>query len=422
MQSYGQRNRERVKDERSSSTRTGYSTVTGVSWSAVDLKAKGQYKKTNDVVTSRYAELSRKGTVVMSPYQSIVANLTQEHTQACKLEQPPGSGGQGWYNTGFGNFCTGRGHSPGDYWLGTGLDLISAEDRQALAVEASTRVLSQIGRSNVDWWENIAEVNKSMELLKHPFASWFRVHNRKNSWQKDLLQSTPSLYLLLRYGVQPLVTSVNGVLNNLKKSTRPTRVTTRASAADSRRRDDTGRTSTTYWGSCELQYKRSTTETLQYRAMSIDKMISDFEYTYGLSSKQLLTLPWELIPWSFVVDWALNVGDFLGALAQSLYPSSLGQCLVSTRTVTEYREATNTVAWSPSTIEVKQPFGGWSRADIVWKNRVVGLTGPGLVIKSNLRLESVTRAADTFALITQQIQRAGELFDVAWKARKRVTV
>lgn len=370
----------------------------------------GSYEEMQDWVTPRFSERKGKGEVIMSPMAKLKASLQGQMLANMKYASNPPSNTFWAKSSGPSMWLAYNGWSRtvpvGAYWKGNYRNsIVPPADVSNAQIEACTRARSQIGRSNTDMWENLAEVNKTFDLLKSPIGSWF-------PWERKVRKVTVGLsaaraWLVYRYGVRPLVLSVNEVLSNLQKKARPTRVTTRAnSVVGGTSVLDSFQTSKTYWSDAYHTVQRLRNERVTVRAMSIDEVTSDFEYTYGLASKQLLTLPWELIPWSFVVDWAVNVGDFIGALAQSFYPASLGQCFVTTTEYTESRALLGTTAFNPGTFSILEPGSGTSQMSITWQERSVGLLGPGLVIKQDFRFDQATRLADSLSLIALQISKA----------------
>lgn len=395
-------NRKRIRDRRSSTYQSGRNGSS--SWDGTTANSIGEYAEMNDVSTPRFREKSGKGEIVMNPMSKLSAKLRNDQTASLIYEQPPGNLNKSTWDTGFGNRCTGRGNDGGGWTIWSGLSLVSSTDISNAITETCTRCASQIGRSNTDMWENIAEADKTVALLRSPLASWFKFEKKARIATAGL--SAAQAWLVYRYGIKPLVLSVNDVLNNLKKETRPTRNTTRAVTRDTRNSSGSGTTTQTYWYANRFDYHFDRTEYLEVRAMSIDEVIMENQYTYGLATKSLVTLPWELVPYSFVVDWFVNVGDFVGAIAQSFFPRSLGQCYVVRQSILDSRYATASVPFAPSVVNVVQSIGGWSTLEQELTYRVVGLSAPGVVIKNDFRLDSATRIADSLALVGQQVMRA----------------
>lgn len=84
--------------------------------------------------------------------------------------------------------------------------------------------------------------------------------------------------------------------------------------------------------------------------------------TLGLTDP--LTVAWELLPWSFVIDWFLPIGDYLDVL--NVIPKLQGSYVRSSR-----KRMTGAYAYPKDIDYVSCGLGGWSGSH-VWVNRTVG--------------------------------------------------
>lgn len=359
----------------------------------------GSIRTTTDYVTSNYRKRSEAGEIIMSPYDSISVTTASESTSNQEGYTPPGPAS--WFK------FTGDWNSHNLEWGSAGPaivrnELIPNEDIQRLRTLASTRVLSQIGRPRTDNWENLAEMQKTVDALKAPFYSWFRYYRKLGDVGSAGL-SAANLWLQMRYGLLPVMRSVVETVEQLKKRHRPERVTTRAQEAISAQVSQTR--TWVHGGTYTRVYGIQKTETHRVRAMSIDEALfgKGIAFDAGFSAKGLMSLPWELLPWSFVADWFFNVGDFIGALGNYFQEKSLGQCLVLETVVSEIRQDQSVTPLPSSGYVLTSPSGGWIRRDLVWKTRSIGLESPGIVSKTDYRLDTVTRVGDMAALIGQSV-------------------
>jgi len=139
--------------------------------------------------------------------------------------------------------------------------------------------------------------------------------------------------------------------------------------------------------------------------MTIDEFVVSVSYRLGFTAKQIVTLPWELVPYSFVIDWFANVGDFLGAMADfALSEKALGSCVVGRWDIQESYNLLTTVSSNPYYTFDRIPYGSIV-AKAILKARSPGLSGPGLVVKSNFRLDEAIRIADALSLVEQALIR-----------------
>jgi hypothetical protein len=122
----------------------------------------------------------------------------------------------------------------------------------------------------------------------------------------------------------------------------------------------------------------------------------------GLGTKELMKLPWELVPFSFVVDWFANVGDFYGSFLPTPGYTQLGSCVVSERTTSVVHNVTSFTQPSYA-YNMIRPCTGSLTLTSTRKIRA-GLMAPGLVIKSDFRFSNLTRCADAVALLLQRMR------------------
>lgn len=390
----------------------------------------GRRRDMTDIVIPNYRKEVAKGKVFMNYMES----RSQDVALGVKTHIAGSVNGQDFFDSEGSNLqhisCHWPGHSD---WNITRWDVVPASSVLALADEVCTRTLSQIGRSDAANWENIAEVGKTVAMLRAPVQSFLKFLNSDGavrryrrsisgvgSLSKDLGLTATNAWLAFRYGVMPVVRSVDDTLKqlrkNLKYGSEVVRMTTRSShaisgAANSLLQQSDG----TYISDVAIRKSASH----QVRAMSLDEVVWDVPTLLGLGSKDLLTLPWELIRLSFVADWFANVGDYIGAMSQAMYPKSLGQCYTLQSTRTEYRETiTHTV---PANYIINSFRRGWVREDTVWKTRYPGLRAPKIGIRADFRFDDLTRVADAFALTAAQLRNApfSKLDDIVAAFRNR---
>lgn len=361
-----------------------------------DVFGNGQVELMSDTVTPGYKERSAAGEVIMTPLTSSDITRYQAVTSQGYIVRT-GIPTQ-WYQYG-GALRTLETHGVGPGSVLTqaaGGFIIPYSTYDQLASEVSTAVLSKIGRASTDTWENMAEARKSLNMLWSPLSSWFAFERKAK--MKSVGMSAANAWLMYRYGIRPLVGSVHDIMTAVQNGLKTERVTSRATRSVSASEPISG---TRVGYGVTYQYTGMKTESAIVRGMSLDELTTDWRYQYGLDAKSLLTLPWNLISYSFVVDWFVNVADLIGALGQVFQPASLGRALVTKQVATCTISATST-AW-PSGYTIVTPYSGIVREDALRTQRSVGLKSPSLVVKSDFRFHDMTRLVDAVALVGQQL-------------------
>lgn len=310
---------------------------------------------------------------------------------------------------------------------------ISSEVRDALITEASTRVLAERGLSNNNLWESLAEMDKSFKMLPGALlearnviigarrskmgreikslylntttASRLKKLNPVKGMLMKRVSAAANLYLLYRYGLAPLLKDIAGIMEGSRKLAGKMRSSSRAKvshqvASTVNFSGPSQMTGVTQYGGT-ISYQNEIT----VRAMSLDEFDASVYFHQGFSAKGLLGVPWELTPYSFVVDWVANVGDLMYALIPSPGLRQLGQCV---SVVENYLMEV--------TLTTESPWGGQSNWSVinqgpgsfsvnqVDKTRTVGQLVPGLVLKSDFKFDHLTRSMDAAALLLQTMK------------------
>jgi len=287
--------------------------------------------------------------------------------------------------------------------------ILSSSEMASAQTEASTAAWSQQGRGGAQGtFENIAEYKQSLESIRQIYhAGNKHVGDFLSSFPKNSRKIRPAdCYLLYRYGIKPLVQDTVELLDQLTKSVGKQRITSRG-YANLRKSGATSAVSTEY-GWCNVNVTKQTSDSYELRAMILDEVVVDQMFRAGLTGKNLLTLPWELIPYSFVADWFVNLGDIIGAAVPVVGNNTLGSALVATRTVKTVTSAVpNGTVGAPGYTVLNHGSGSATRT-VTSKVRG-GLMPPGIVVRADFGFDRDTRVADAVALLAQKFQRRPEL-------------
>lgn len=389
-----------------------YEDCTNLSWTTIDDQPdaiSGEYSWMRDVITPEFHKKSSKGEIIMSPMESF-------HDEGVYTQ---GVGGWRQKNSGVPITCGGftypfveyrnvSGQGPVVYAIKKGIPLwspdirpegaLSGSDINDFIVEHSTKVQSGRGRSDHDLWESLAELDKTVAILPQLLKLLRRQVPRGKP--TDLKKDLSEVWLTYRYGIKPLLSDIEEVLKGLKKSTGLVRKTTRSKGIIEAQKTEALNLSGTGYS---LNVLAQNWDKVEVRCMSLDEYEATLAFNLGFSMKSLATLPWELVKYSFVIDWFSNVGDFLGSIVPTPFVKQLGSCIVTKR------RRSILITALPD-----QPVAGWSvirsntgtylRTHTTY-NRVAGLGGsPKVVMRNNFRFSNLTRSLDALALLLQRLK------------------
>lgn len=300
--------------------------------------------------------------------------------------------------------------------------LHSLGDEVALQQAASTKCWANRGVGGVNNWENIFQLRKTLDELRHPFrnfALWSdrwvstyeaRVRKLRGSRKqqvivgKDLpLDTYAGAWLQYRYGLRLLIKDVVEVLAKFDGSALDEKRIYTARGLSRSVRSDTVSNGTFISGAGLWTSSYTKDEVLECRATSHDEYVLDLLDQIGLSGRAVLTVGWEVIPYSFVADWIVNVQDFLNASIPTPTLRHIGATL-STKCTTVYTGRATCIGGAPG----YSGFGseGTQSVTQVTYRRGLALNEPTLQIQPDFRLDTLTRAADAVALAYGALTRA----------------
>lgn len=364
----------------------------------------GQYRFMNDSVVPHFFELRKKGFVFMNSVNAVRQVATHGNLGTLHfVGKTPTCGGPVRYqelnyeNYGADPYYASVKSIPlVDGSLPPLIDLISQGEVGDMIAEVSTSVQSERGKSSFNLWEDLAELDKSLALLHDSFKTGrgiiLSAKNRKR------VKHASDAWLMWRYGIRPIIQDVAGILEGLKAKTGHRRFTSRGQMSRTRYSNkvypysDANLTGDVY---------EFVSDEVVVRGMSIDEADVESSFFLGLGFKNLITLPWELVKFSFVLDWFVNVGDVIGAMAPALGFKQMGSCI----TVKRHRSiafgvggfsSKTTSPWNCTML----PSGSYRYDNFSW-NRSPGLPSATLKVKEDFRLTNLTRALDAYTLLMQ---------------------
>lgn len=282
--------------------------------------------------------------------------------------------------------------------------LIDPGTLRDLESQVSTEMLSQRGRGDSNLYESIAEIDKTFGLFDRPISRLSQTFNKAAQAKREgkfagyTVDGISHLWLAYRYGIMPAVNDIQGIIEGLTKKTEKRRETIRAKKGMELSKTFTVPTS---WAGISMNVINDVTDSVTVRAMSLDEFSTSLWENIGFTPKGLITVPWELVRYSFVIDWFVNVGDFLGAIIPAFGWNNIGSCLVTIRGTTNRYRVTGGTNLISSTYTISQyPTGVYDISRLTRTRSKVRF--PDLVIKNDFRFDKPKRVADALALLAQR--------------------
>lgn len=331
------------------------------------------------------------------------------------------SAGQGAYITSVANACTGPAIKAEYDWQGNWstkfiesqsfngstlpriLTIVPQSTVRDFKSQVSTELLAKRGHSDSNLFESLAEANQTIGLFDRPLERLTRAFNKaaeakqKGRFTGYTLDGVSHLWLMYRYGISPALRDIEGIIEGLQKKTQHRRQTTRAKKSFELKES---RSSERDFDIIRMTVSCDIVESYTCRAFSVDEYSTSLWENIGFSSKGLATVPWELLRFSFVYDWFLNIGDFINAQVPAFGWKSLGQGLVTIHGVTNRYKVTGGQNLNSGYTVSRYPTG-YTDINILERTRE-GLSHPDIVIKNDFRFNRFTRVGDAFALLAQQ--------------------
>lgn len=384
----------------------------------------GRSRVTTDTVVPDFFTRRKHGEVFMNSFESVYEENTISDGASLTISK---SGTPSFYCNSVGKYWSTRetGNTNWHYraYLAMGLLVPDSANRFSvpsliqkqlvgsdigdLLAEVSTRVHSQRGRSPTNVWETLAEANRSLSMITNLSDTLLRRinQNRKRYASRrrrltNTAKTAADFWLTYRYGLMPIIRDIGEVMIGLNAiHSRFVRETVRS---DGQLEPILiTKTGSQINSSATFHFRTMQTEELEIRAMALDEYYATLANRVGFTTKGLLTLAWELIPYSFVADWFVNIGDYIGGLSASPGHKLLGSCWTARRT------QTFTVMPDGST-----PASGYSCTSPTGRyhmirttvNRFPGLPLPSLVLRNDFGLTEAKRAMDSISLVVQRLK------------------
>lgn len=273
---------------------------------------------------------------------------------------------------------------------------IHADDAQiAVTMAERQQALDMIGKRSIQ----VLKAFRSVRKLRFGDAAKILGITRPAHLRdgRSLGRSVGSNWLEFWFGWSPLVGDIGNAVKLLQGSVPAFRIQGRATDSST---SNLGRTGTGPDGLIFTATGKMTTIVRWHLEAWVEVTNPNLLLANQLGFVNPATVAWELIPFSFLVDWFVNVGDFLGSFTD-FWGVRLHDPF---RTEMRVTQKTETNDWNYR----YAPQYNWRRnatGTFVTLNRTLGsLPGPSLVVRAPKRL-SLTRAVTGVSLLLQQLRK-----------------
>lgn len=404
----------------SSETYTSYVMDGPSTVSAISGAREGLYRSMLDHVTPAYKEMSAAGLLVNSPVTSKKCTFSIVNQTGWGHQYPEAGTGGDW---------------KGEATWGTGLWLLplgfTPPEEQisvsSLKTAAITKALANVNKPVVQGLAFIGELQQTIDLLRHPFSAlskffakpvWYnksygRVkaggnrhgYGYSRSWQINrnaAIGAIASQMLAFNFGVKPLLHDIEGIVEALVfRHPEILRQTARSGKVE----DSSSTFSTGYAisGFLEVPYRIDVAEHVTVRAGVLYAFKG--ESTTSALGVRLADIPaaaWELLPWSFVLDWIANVGDIVSGLTALCTSDLLTQWV----TVAREQVYTRTMTGSRTTLPWVQTIDCQDSDRCIYETytRSPMIPGSGMGLAFNFTLNR-TPTVSAISLLLQQLTK-----------------
>lgn len=377
----------------------------------------GMFEEMNDIVTPNYKAISAAGGIVNNPMTRVSQETFYSPTSMTTTSiSPPAFAGKYIIQD------TGQYGGLLDYYISNlslrarAIDLV---DRTKHAKLAAIQARGNISKDMLQGLVSLAELPKTLSLVGQSVKTLYQVikgvktgnaqmvinaigrPTKKFDGRTWLSRSAGNRWLEFRYGWTPLVMEVQGALKILNKAQaiKP-RVTARGRSLETRN------TQTSYnydQGPAGVEtFSFDLHDKVEVRAWCLYTADLKYQSARDFGLTELPLAAWELVPFSFVADWFVQVGDWLKAVTPKLGIEILAEGYTIRSEKAIYRQLASYAAPAPHPTATRYSISGNSVDDYFVETKVSRVRGLGFLLASpppvNVKL-NIKRTVDAIALL-----------------------
>jgi len=292
--------------------------------------------------------------------------------------------------------------------------------------EAWTKANASRANGKANFVESLAEIDQLFGMIKHPLdnvAKFVRSFKRNKDDYKNkrrkfryALKNGKAVtlfvsgeWLRFRYGIMPLMNDVQAALQALETgyTKEEKRYTARATSQAEKFSVLTGQN---VYDQIRVNWQRILKQEYSVRVAILDEYVRTPATDLGLTVQNLATVAWELVSYSFVVDWFVNVGDYINSNFPKLGVRNLGAS-TSVRTTTRLvANSTSFEVIDPAKYALLSGPGGQLNVVEHRHSRIpwtMFSRDGDLTVKEDFKFDHFYRAADAAALVGQLLKGLG---------------
>lgn len=364
-------NRVRLQDKLGLPTRVhitsfnGSGTKTADAW--VSTKSvTGSHERCSDVKTPNFKQRKKRGEIIMNDV--LVERYSRDSSLSGYCKQGPYSY---WANA----YDVMEGDITGWVEEKVGFEPSITGDCSSIASIQLTKCYAEMNQSAILSGEILSEISQTVSMLRRPMASSKTLLSKiSKSWKRskwrtarDSTKALSDAWLEHRYGWKPIFYDAESIMKeaNKKASGRLERKVVRS----------TGRTTSDKtksfsniplvyigWGATgavRTSQKGSGSAGVIYEVVN-RTATQELDRIAGTRARDLPATIWEVLPYSFVVDWFVNVGDWLQAISPTPGINVVGAwtTVVNEIEITYYGGVLSRYVYVPGATYITGSYGG----------------------------------------------------------------
>jgi len=373
----------------------------------------GTYEYCQDVVVKNFRSRRAAGEIFNNPYYKYTDERTVDGSSTWEIRTTclPGSKRTQRVNSG----TVVPGMKDGDMILPSDGDISSA------ITLAGTSAAANVQQPDLQLLVELAEAKEAIRMLTNPTGSLLQlIREAKNSTRyskfrkkrvrtggpSSLLAFLSAEWLRYRYGIMPLCYSIEGALKATLAISSP-RFTARGSSSYGRGEEEFLLDDLTTGWHADFNYNRKIygTNNGYVRAGILYEHNIQTATRLGITPFDAPSAAWEIIPFSFVADWFVNLGDYLEAVKPKVGVNYLATWTTIKKDLKSRMVVTLLPTGYPG--HTQDPGGMWSYSRRVRSTQRTPGVSIGLASKTSefhWRETDVKHAIDAIALINQLLR------------------